>query len=258
MPPAQDPDVTQSADEDDTSDPYIDVQINEDEDIDNALKSWDVLVNPIYKSGLDNAASDAVFSSAEPRIRDSGLQWACSVRDRINQFERLSQSAPSHELERVLSENHEDDQPTSDWQRVQLHQDLTAGGAVQNERGAGQGGGQDNDGRQEEDDGGNDKAIKKKKILSKEVKKAVNEEKAKKVHDAIAGWKTGQYQSVSACAEYFQVPRTTLRDMIRDEREEWTGLGGKQKQGLHTRGGENSQEFHRWESRAGCRTDIAS
>ena len=64
MPPAQDPDVTQSADEDDTSDPYIDVQINEDEDIDNALKSWDVLVNPIYKSGLDNAASDAVFSSA--------------------------------------------------------------------------------------------------------------------------------------------------------------------------------------------------
>ena len=70
MPPAQDPDVTQSADEDDTSDPYIDVQINEDEDIDNALKSWDVLVNPIYKSGLNNAASDAFFSSAEPRIRD--------------------------------------------------------------------------------------------------------------------------------------------------------------------------------------------
>ena len=70
MPPAQDPDVTQSADEDDTSDPYIDVQINEDEDIDNALKSCDVLVNPIYKSGLNNAASDAFFSSAEPRIRD--------------------------------------------------------------------------------------------------------------------------------------------------------------------------------------------
>ena len=70
MPPAQDPDVTQSADEDDTSDPYIDVQINEDEDIDNALKSWDVLVNPIYKSGLNKAASDAFFSSAEPRIRD--------------------------------------------------------------------------------------------------------------------------------------------------------------------------------------------
>ena len=81
MPPAQDLDVTQSADEDDTSDPYIDVQINEDEDIDYALKTWDVLVNPSYKS-------------------------------------------------------------------------------------------------------------------------------------------------VSACAEYFQVPRTTLRDMIRDEREEWTGLGG--------------------------------
>ena len=125
------------------------------------------------------------------------------MRDRINQFERLSQSTPSHELERVLSENHEDDQPTADWQRVHLH--LTAGGDVQNERGAGQGGGQDDDGRQEEDDGGNDKAIKKKKkILSKEVKKAVNEEKAKKVHDAIAGWKTGQYQSVSACAEYFR------------------------------------------------------
>ena len=70
MPPAQDPDVTQSADEDDTSDPYIDVQINEDEDIDNALKSWDILVNPIYESGLNNAASDAFFSSAEPRIRD--------------------------------------------------------------------------------------------------------------------------------------------------------------------------------------------
>ena len=70
MPPDQDPDVTQSADEDDTSDPYIDVQINEDEDIDNALKSWDVLVNPIDKSGLNKAASDAFFSSAEPRIRD--------------------------------------------------------------------------------------------------------------------------------------------------------------------------------------------
>ena len=39
MPPAQDLDVTQSADEDDTSDPYIDVQINEDEDIDYALKT---------------------------------------------------------------------------------------------------------------------------------------------------------------------------------------------------------------------------
>ena len=57
MPPAQDPDVTQSADEDETSDPYIDVQINEDEDIDNALKSWDVLVNPIYKSGLSGQSS---------------------------------------------------------------------------------------------------------------------------------------------------------------------------------------------------------
>ena len=87
------------------------------------------------------------------------------MRDRINQFERLSQSAPSHELERVLSENHEDDQPTADWQRVQLH--LTAGGDVQNERGAGQGAGQDDEGYQEEDDGGNDKSIKKKKILSK-------------------------------------------------------------------------------------------
>ena len=121
MPLDKDPDVdvTQSADEDETSDPYIDVQIDEDEDIDSTLKTWDVLVNPSYKSGLDNAASDAVSSSAEPRIRDSscsdsGLQRACSVRDRINQFERLSQSAPSHELERVQSENHEDDQPTAD------------------------------------------------------------------------------------------------------------------------------------------------
>ena len=177
MPLDKDPDVdvTQSADEDETSDPYIDVQIDEDEDIDSTLKTWDVLVNPSYKSGLDNAASDAVSSSAEPRIRDSscsdsGLQRACSVRDRINQFERLSQSAPSHELERVLSENHEDDQPTADWQRVHLH--LTAGGDVQNERGAGQGAGQDDEGYQEEDDGGNDKSIKKKKILSKEAKKS--------------------------------------------------------------------------------------
>ena len=56
----------------------------------------------------------------------------------------------------------------------------------------------------------------------------MNDEKAKKIRDALAGWKTGQYQSVSACAEYFQVPRTTLRDMIRDNREEWTGLGGSQ------------------------------
>ena len=110
MPLDKDPDVdvTQSADEDETSDPYIDVQID------------------------DNAASDAVSSSAEPRIRDSscsdsGLQRACSVRDRINQFERLSQSAPSHELERVQSDNHE--------------YDHLAGGAVQNERGAGQGAG---------------------------------------------------------------------------------------------------------------------
>ena len=133
MPLDKDPDVdvTQSADEDETSDPYIDVQIDEDEDIDSTLKTWDVLVNPSYKSGLDNAASDAVSSSAEPRIRDSscsdsGLQRACSVRDRINQFERLAQSAPSHELERVQSENHQDDQPTADWQRVQLHQDFTA------------------------------------------------------------------------------------------------------------------------------------
>ena len=71
MPLDKDPDVdvTQSADEDETSDPYIDVQIDEDEDIDSTLKTWDVLVNPSYKSGLDNAASDAVSSSAEPRIR---------------------------------------------------------------------------------------------------------------------------------------------------------------------------------------------
>ena len=54
MPPDKDPDVTQSADEDETSDPYIDVQIDEDEDIDSALKTWDVLVNPSYKSGLDS------------------------------------------------------------------------------------------------------------------------------------------------------------------------------------------------------------
>ena len=46
----------------------------------------------------------------------------------------------------------------------------------------------------------------------------MNDEKAKKIRDALAGWKTGQYQSVSACAEYFQVPRTTLRDMIVDPR----------------------------------------
>ena len=56
MPLDKDPDVdvTQSADEDETSDPYIDVQIDEDEDIDSALKTWDVLVNPSYKSGLDS------------------------------------------------------------------------------------------------------------------------------------------------------------------------------------------------------------
>ena len=46
----------------------------------------------------------------------------------------------------------------------------------------------------------------------------MNDEKAKKIRDALAGWKTGQYQSVSACAEYFQVPRTTLCDMIVDPR----------------------------------------
>ena len=56
MPLDKDPDVdvTQSADEDETSDPYIDVQIDEDEDIDSTLKTWDVLVNPSYKSGLDS------------------------------------------------------------------------------------------------------------------------------------------------------------------------------------------------------------
>ena len=56
MPLDKDPDVdvTQSADEDETSDPYIDVQIEEDEEIDSALKTWDVLVNPSYKSGLDS------------------------------------------------------------------------------------------------------------------------------------------------------------------------------------------------------------
>ena len=58
MPLDKDPDVdvTQSADEDETSDPYIDVQIDEDEDIDSALKTWDVLVNPSYKlqAGLDS------------------------------------------------------------------------------------------------------------------------------------------------------------------------------------------------------------
>ena len=56
MPLDKDPDVdvTQSADEDETSDPYIDVQIDEYEDIDSALKTWDVLVNPSYKSGLDS------------------------------------------------------------------------------------------------------------------------------------------------------------------------------------------------------------
>ena len=41
--------MTQSADEDETSDPYFDVQIDEDEDIDSTLKTWDVLVNPSYK-----------------------------------------------------------------------------------------------------------------------------------------------------------------------------------------------------------------
>ena len=56
MPLDKDPDVdvTQSADVDETSDPYIDVQIDEDEDIDSTLKTWDVLVNPSYKSGLDS------------------------------------------------------------------------------------------------------------------------------------------------------------------------------------------------------------
>ena len=29
-------------------------EVNEDEDIDSALKTWDVLVNPSYKSGLDS------------------------------------------------------------------------------------------------------------------------------------------------------------------------------------------------------------
>ena len=51
-----------------------------------------------YKSGPDNAASDAVCPSAEPRIRDSscGVQQACSVSDRINQMERLARPAPGH------------------------------------------------------------------------------------------------------------------------------------------------------------------
>ena len=41
MPP--DPDMIQSADEDDNSDPFADVKI--DEDIDNAMKSWEGLMD---------------------------------------------------------------------------------------------------------------------------------------------------------------------------------------------------------------------
>ena len=45
MPP--DPDMTQSADEDDNSDPFADVKI--DEDIDNAMKSWEGLMNKKHR-----------------------------------------------------------------------------------------------------------------------------------------------------------------------------------------------------------------
>ena len=54
MPP--DPDMIQSADEDDNSDPFADVKI--DEDIDNAMKSWEGLMDKKHsKPKMKNVAS---------------------------------------------------------------------------------------------------------------------------------------------------------------------------------------------------------
>ena len=55
MPP--DPDMIQSADEDDNSDPFADVKI--DEDIDNAMKSWEGLMDKKHsKPKMKNVASE--------------------------------------------------------------------------------------------------------------------------------------------------------------------------------------------------------
>ena len=72
MPP--DPDMIQSADEDDNSDPFADVKI--DEDIDNAMKSWEGLMDKKHsKPKMKNVAS-GILSALQ---QTSNVFWSlCS------------------------------------------------------------------------------------------------------------------------------------------------------------------------------------
>ena len=65
-------------------------------------------------------------------------------------------------------------------------------------------------------------SVKRKKKLSKKEETA---ERAEKFKNAMIAWNSGLYESIRSCAMAFDVPRTSLSDMIHQGRDNWRAPG---------------------------------
>ena len=48
-----------------------------------------------------------------------------------------------------------------------------------------------------------------------------------KISKALDDWKADKFDSISACAQHFGVPRSTLSTMIKENKNQWKGRGKK-------------------------------